>query len=146
MKKCILLLLCVFLIKPVAGQIDQSQLYQNKIKNFTRMRNAGWAMAGVGGGFATAGGVLLISLPDGYWNDDYNNDQVDESGQDIGEVIQVLTGVVFLGVGVGLMAGGITMGSISSGKIKKYQGKLDNLSIGIICTPNKQGFSLVYRF
>ncbi len=126
------------------GQKDYKQLYEKKIHSFTHMRSEGWTMTGIGGGLAAAGTMLLITLPDSYWRyDDYDNSY---EGDDYEYTRQAVGGIVCLGVGIGLLAGGITMGSIASHKVGSYQKKLDNLSVGVICAPNRQGLMLTYRF
>ena len=143
MKKLVLLLLAAMnmVMQPVIGQTDSKQLYEEKIQHFAHMRNGGIAMAAVGSGLTIAGTVLLIALPDGYWYDDnvYYEDYVDYSFQAVG-------GIIMTGIGIGLIAGGITMASIGGHKISSYRQKLNNLSLGIICTPKRQGLTLTYRF
>ena len=67
----------------------------------------------------------------------YGNDPYDESDD-----VKAISGIICIGLGVGLLAGGITMGSIGSRKVKQYQQKLDNLSLGMIITPNRQGLTI----
>jgi len=128
------------------AQVENQQLYQRKVQSFSRLRNAGWTMTGFGAGLAVTGTILVASLPGGYWGYDdltyyYGDDPYNE-----GDDIQAFTGIICIGLGVGLLAGGITMGSIGSRKVKQYQKKLDNLSLGMIITPNRQGLTLTYRF
>ncbi len=144
MKQTLLFLLLVvcMISRPVMGQVEKRQLYEEKIQSFSHMRNGGIAMAAVGSGLTIAGTVLLVSIPDYYWDgyyDYYGDDYEDYSFQAVG-------GIIMLGVGIGLMAGGITMASIGGHKISQYRQKLNNLSLGVICTPKRQGLSLTYRF
>jgi len=132
----------LLVLNPVFGQKDYKHLYEHKVHTYNRMKHAGWTMTGIGSGFACAGTIMLASVPSDYWG---NNNSTDQT-ENIGDVFQALSGIICLSVGVGLMAGGITLGSIGSHKSKKYQQKLDNLSFGMICTPKRQGFSLTYRF
>ncbi len=145
MKKSILLLLIttVSLLHPLIGQDDPREIYEHKIQTYANMARAGWVMTGIGGGLTMAGSLLLASLPSSYWSDDYNTNS---TGNEFGDVIQALVGLVGVSVGVGLLAGGITLGSIGTHKVGSYKRKLDNLSLGLICTPNRQGFTLTYRF
>lgn len=127
--------------RPIMGQVEKRQLYEEKIQSFEHMRNGGIAMAAVGSGLAIAGTVMLVSIPGSYWDDTYyyTDDYEDYS-------IQAAGGIIMLGVGIGLLAGGITMASIGGHKISQYRQKLNNLSLGVICTPKRQGLSLTYRF
>jgi hypothetical protein len=148
MKKHFLLCFVAILmvINPIMGQNDYKQIYEKKIHSFSKMRNAGWTMTGVGGGLAFTGTVMLVSIPGSYWNNSYEYDSSNDVTDYNNDTFKAIGGIICIGVGIGLLAGGITMGSISSHKVRSYQKKLDNLSIGMICTPNRQGFSLVYRF
>ena len=74
---------------------------------------------------------------------DHDDDDSESAFDDgIDEVFQTFGGIVCLGVGIGLIAGGVTLGSIGSHKVGTYRKKLDNLSLGL----NKQGLTLTYKF
>lgn len=111
------------------------------------MRSGGYTMLGVGAGLATAGAIALATLPHDYWDD---NDEYDDDDGDFFDAfedgIQFTAGVCLLGVGVGLVAGGVTMSSIANHKIKLYQGKASDVSLNFNVAPNNQGIKLVYRF
>ena len=140
MKKSLLTFIVMLaVIIPAFSQVDQQQLYERKIRSFERMKNAGWVMTSVGGGLSTAGAILLIRA-------DHNSNDDEEWDSFFGDIFQVYAGAVILEVGIGLLAGGLTMGNIGAHKSKAYRKKLDNLSVGMICTPSQKGFSLVYRF
>ena len=135
---------------PVIGQSEYSatgqdkyrQLYKNKIITYTKMRRNGLVMTGFGAGSLIAGTVLLATIPSEYWNANYGYPIPNQDKYDL----QAAEGVIFLAVGIGLLAGGITLSSIGNYKVKSYRHKLDNLSLGVICAPNRQGLSLTYRF
>src|SRR5512133_1966844 len=141
MKKSLFLnLMSLVVILPLQAQRDEQSLYQHKIKIYSRMQAAGWTMTGIGGGLMVAGTVILASMPPEYWNpneDYYELENLDDE-------LRALGGYVCLGLGVGMLTGGIIMGSIGTRKVNFYRGKLDNLSITPVITPNVQGFSLVY--
>jgi hypothetical protein len=136
--------------EPVTGQIENSgtgqdkykQLYKNKIVTYTKMHRNGLIMTGFGGGSLIAGTVLLATIPSDYWNANYGYPIPNQDKYDL----QASEGVIFLTLGIGLLAGGITLSSIGSYKVKSYRHKLNNLSMGVICAPNRQGLSLTYRF
>jgi hypothetical protein len=143
MKKYVLLfVIAIGMIIPAKAQPDYKRVYESKIRTFSHMRNAGWIMTGIGGGATAAGALLLITIPDSFWDDNYDS-SYDDQGQ---AEIQMLGGIVCLTVGIALLAGGITMGSIGSHKVRAYKQKLNNLSVGVICDPNRQGLTLTYRF
>lgn len=118
----------------------QNNPYQRKIDRYGHMRSMGYTMLGVGGGFATTGLVILVKL----------DLKADDDNEDVGEVIddiaQYTTGVIFLGVGLGLVAGGVTMSSIANHKIKIYKGKAGELSMSMDVDPEVLGLRMVYRF
>jgi hypothetical protein len=138
MKKFILLILlgCMGL-----HAFCQSDIYQKKIEILTRMRAGGYVMLGAGSGLVTAGLVTLISLPNGYWDDDFEDGSYYDGKDIMSAAITCL-----LGVGVGLVAGGITMSSVSNRKLKLYQGKASDVSLNFNVLPDNQGIRLVYRF
>ncbi|MFO7368655.1 MAG: hypothetical protein R6X09_00105 [Bacteroidales bacterium] len=143
MNKLMLLLLALCCtILPGIAQDHYQQLYERKVETFTKVRNGGIVMTGIGAGLAMTGTVLLATLPSGYWEteDDYyyNEDEESSSSDDL----KAAFGILSIGIGVGLLAGGITMSSIGSRKIKYYQGKANTLSFGI----KSQGFTLTYKF
>lgn len=138
-----LLLLALFCtILPGIAQDHYQQLYERKVETFTKVRNGGYVMTGIGAGLAMTGTLLLATLPSDYWEtkDDYYYYEGEESNSS--DDIQAAFGILSIGVGVGLLAGGITMSSIGSRKIKYYQGKAGTLSFGM----TSQGFALTFKF
>jgi hypothetical protein len=127
----------------VAAQVDTA-FYDHKIASFNHLKNGGFMMTCVGSGLALVGTVLLIDLPSGYWSQDYTSSGTTED--DIGDVFEAVFGVIAVGLGVGLMAGGLTMAGIGARKASFYQEKRNSLKVGLILTPNRQGLTLTYRF
>jgi hypothetical protein len=144
-KTVILFVLTVFTLVPSIAQRDTQSLYEHKVKVYSKMSKTGWIMTGIGSGFAIGGAVALATVPKDFWYDD--NDYYDNvDGDHYAEGIQAVAGIISLGIGVGMLTGGIIMGSIGTRKMKSYKAKLDNLSFTPVVTPRVQGFSLVYRF
>jgi hypothetical protein len=129
-------------LNSATGQDKYRQLCKNKIITYTKMRRGGLIMTGFGGGSIIAGAALLASIPSAYWNTGNTYPIPNQDKYDL----QAAEGVIFLTLGIGLLAGGITLSSIGNYKVKSYRHKLDNLSLGVICAPNRQGLSLTYRF
>jgi hypothetical protein len=127
---------------PVSGQDKYRQLYKSKIITYTKMHRGGLVMTGFGTGSLIAGVALLASIPSEYWNTNNGYAVPNQDKYDL----QATEGALFLTLGVGLLAGGITLSSIGNYKVRSYRHKLDNLSMGVICAPNRQGLSLTYRF
>jgi hypothetical protein len=145
-KTVILFILTVFTLIPMQAQRDERSIYEHKIKVYSRTSKTGWIMTGIGSGFAIGGAVALATLPSDYWNQGEYDSDYDYYDEDLGDDLQFLGGCISIGLGVGLLAGGIVMGSIGTHKMKSYKAKLDNLSFAPIVTPRVQGFTLVYRF
>ncbi|HEX2394464.1 MAG TPA: hypothetical protein VHI78_03915 [Bacteroidales bacterium] len=145
MKKSVIVFFLSFAVLfPLCAQVERQSLYQHKVEVYTRMKNAGWTMTGFGGGLVVTGTIFIASLPGGYW--DYEDDLYYESNGPVEEDVKVFAGFTCIGLGIGLLAGGITMGSIGTHKVRQYKSKLDNLSIAPVITPNVQGLTLVLRF
>ncbi len=134
----------------VTGPLDNSgyeqdkyrQLYKSKVATYRKMNRGGLIMTGVGAGSIIGSVALLASIPDAYWNTGNGYPLPQQDKYDL----QATEGMILFAVGIGLLAGGITLSSIGGYKVKSYRHKLDNLSMGVICTPGKQGLSLSYRF
>jgi hypothetical protein len=146
MKKCVsIFLLTLAMLVPLCAQVDKQNLYQHKVEVYTKMKNAGWTMTGCGGALIVAGTMMVATLPDDYWYVEeqsyyqgYSNDESDD--------MKAFAGILSIGLGVGLVAGGITLASIGTHKVRQYQSKLNGLSLNPIISPDVQGLSLVYRF
>ncbi len=144
MKKNIglLFIFMVLALNSVMGQEEKNQFYKEKIYAYTRMHNMGLALTGFGGGSFLAGSILLATLPDSYWHNSSVNGIPDQQKYDQ----QAVQSMVFLSLGMGLLAGGLTMSHIAKKKATRFSKQLDNLSLGIVKVPGGQGLSLTYRF
>jgi hypothetical protein len=127
----------------VAAQADTA-FYDHKIASFNHLKNGGLVMTCVGSGLALVGTVLLMDLPSGYWSQDYTSSGTFE--EDTGDLIEAVFGIITVGLGVGLLAGGLTMTGIASRKASFYKEKRNSLKVGLMLTPNRQGLTLTYRF
>jgi len=118
----------------LSAQMDQKKyLYEGKIEKFRKMRNKGIALTVSGIGLSAIGTGLLISS------------QSDHNTEDDAS-LKFLYGVCAAEIGVDMIIGGIIFSAVGARKIKQYKKKLNNLSMGIIYTPEKLGISLTYRF
>ena len=52
----------------------------------------------------------------------------------------------FFPLGMGLLAGGLTMSHIAKKKARSFRKQLDNISLGVVKVPGGQALSLTYRF
>jgi len=136
------LIFMVLAVSLVMGQEEDWQLYKDKILIYTKKQNVGFTLIGIGGGSLLAGSLLLATLPKSYWDQNYGYIKPNQEKYDQ----QAIQGMVFLSLGMGLLAGGLTMSHLAKRKANSYRKQLNNLSIGIVNVPRGQGLSLTYRF
>jgi hypothetical protein len=144
MKKTIglFLIFSVLALNAVTGQESDRQLYKDKLHTYQRMHNVGLTLSGIGGGSFLAGSLLLGTLPKSYWEStpgyaDPNQHKYDQ---------QAVQSMIFLSLGVGLLAGGLTMSHLGKRKATIYRQQLDHISLGVVSVPGGQGLSLTYHF
>jgi hypothetical protein len=142
MKKLLisLVMAAFFLGIPAMGQTDYKQIYERKIKSYSKMRNTGATLATIGGIFTIAGTALVATIPDLNYDDNgfsTNDDEV---------ALQATGGILCLAAGIDMLIAGIVVGSIGGHKCRDYKRKLNNVSMGVICTPKQQGLMLTLRF
>jgi len=139
------LIFMVIGLNSVLGQDEQKidkQFYREKLSSYSRMNNVGLTMKGIGGGSLIAGSVLIISLPESYWDTSYGTINGNQEKYDQ----QAVQGLIFLSVGVGLLASGLTLSHFAKKKARSYRNRLDNFSLGIVPVHGGQGLSLTYHF
>ncbi len=119
------------------GQTEE--FYQKKINHYRTERTAGMIMmisaapAGMLGTYWIVRGDRHLSSEDvwgGFWQGSF----------------EIVAGCIFVGIGIGLLAGGTVMNLIGNRKVNQYQEKLDGLKVGLYCTPKQAGLTLTYRF
>gem|GEM_PF-2461858 len=123
-----------FLINiPSVAQVDQRKyIYEGKIEKFRKIRNHGTVLTISGLGLAAVGTGLLISI-----QSDHNED--DNS-------LKFWYGICAAELGADMIIGGIILSMVGSHKIKQYRKKINNLSMGLIYTPERLGLSITYNF
>jgi hypothetical protein len=138
MKKYLFITLIAALVINISirAQMDQRQLYEHKIKTYIKTRNAGRVLTIAGVGVTVIGTGLLVS----YISDQVNYRTDSEYGP------KYYGGVYGTALGIDMIIGGVILNSVGSHKVRQYRSKLNNLSMGVIYTPEKQGISLVYKF
>jgi hypothetical protein len=138
----IFFLFMVLALNSVMGQEENKQIYKDKIYTYTKMHNMGLALTGFGGGSLLAGSILLGTLPDCYWDQSAANVNPDQKKYDQ----QAVQSMVFLSLGMGLLAGGLTMSHIAKKKVRSLSKQLNNVSLGVVKVPGGHAISLVYHF
>jgi len=92
-----------------------------------------------------AGGVGVYCLVN--FLDYANSDNYDDDYENEDEYMNYfMIGLIASTVGITMTTAGIVVGAIGGHKVKQYKRQMNSLSMGIICTPQKQGLSLTYRF
>jgi hypothetical protein len=138
MKKIIIIILLGIFTFPFLSQaqvIDQKKvLYQNKITSFTKMKHTGIGLT-IGGVLVSVAGIAILAGSD---YDPY--DYTSTSGED-----EWILGYLTTCVGIGATTGGIVLWSIGGSNVKKYQHKLNSVSLNVNPAP-RQMISLTYRF
>jgi hypothetical protein len=135
-------LLLGFINFSVTCQEDMKSRYQQKIEHYTRLRSAGSTMAIIGIG-ATIGGTVMLVDGASKYNKAY--DPYYSSSTTTGEM-EMYGGAIIMELGLDAIIGGIVLNSIGKHNIRKYNAKMQQLSLGINCRPNNKGLTLVYRF
>ncbi len=130
------LIFMVLAVNSVTGQEEDRQFYKDNIATYKSVQNMGLAISGIGGGSVLAGSILMISIPKSYWDTNSNlNTPQNQEAYDR----QLIQGMVFFSLGIGLVAGGLTMSNIAKKKATSYRKKLDNLSLGVVSVPGGTG-------
>ena len=119
--------------------LSQAQLYQLKVDNYTSMKRTGSTLAIVGIPCTIAGITLIIVGTD-------NVNKIADTSTGYKGIKQQVAGIVFSGVGMGMLVAGIVFGSIGNNKTKEYQIKRDALKINSDVTSKSIGLKLTYRF
>ena len=139
MKRIIVIFLLIVFALPcvVKGQEEKRFLYERKIISFAKMKQTGIGLT-FGGALLSIGGIAVMAnsnLGTGYI-DSYGNSR---------ETERWMLGYLALCLGVPTTAGGIVFWSIGGSKMKKYQEKLNSVSLNLNPSP-QQAISLSVRF
>jgi len=134
---CILIFFTTSLL--LSGQSDLQLKYQKKVSHYGQMKKMGSSLIVCGSVFVVTGTVLAVRAGNRLNSAEY-------FGSELKSFVALEVGVVFLVLGIAMDAAGITLNIIGNQKSKQYQNKLQNLKLGVICNPDMQGVSLVYRF
>jgi hypothetical protein len=131
----ILLLACTF---NAIGQntIDEKALYVMKSEKYRRMKNTGAVMMAVGGVMSVVGIVKMSNAE--YYTDIYGNQTSDDP--------QATTGALLFLIGAPVCGGGVVLTIIGSKSMKKYNQKLEGLSLNLKLAPNQSGMALTFKF
>lgn len=124
--------------------LSLNQVYQDKIKQYTKMKNTGIGL-GAGGAIITVVGIFLASNAD--WEQVENEDSMNSNNTTYNTTSgSGIAGVLCIIGGVSMGVTGIILGTIGSNNVKKYQNKLKKVSVNISYTQKQRGFTLAYRF
>lgn len=130
-----LLLLCSF--KGMSQIIsDEKALYVQKYEKFKRMRNTGIPMMIVGGVMSVVGISQMASAE--YTTDMYGNKTSDDPA--------AVRGAMLFLIGAPVCGTGTVLTIIGSSRMKKYNQKLEGLSLNLKTAPMQAGLALTYKF
>jgi len=137
MKTIVSILFILILSVSSFAQIDQQKAqYLLKIEKYTRMKNTGIGLT-VAGSVLTIAGIVILSNAN--WVEDSYGNYTTTDDNAVG-------GVVCLLGGMGGLGAGIPLAIIGSKNKKKYEAKLQSVSLRINANPQNTGIALVYRF
>lgn len=121
------------------GQIDNKQLYEQKVHSFTKMKRTGVSLT-VAGVASTILGIVMVSNAE--WETQSSSYGSSTTSNDPNAIV----GSLLIGAGVGLTVPGVILGVIGNNKSKEYNEKLQRLNVGINYKPNNKGLVFSYRF
>jgi hypothetical protein len=142
MKSTILMLLTILTFSTFISHAQQSgrELNELKLEKYTKMKKNGITLL-ISGGVCTIGGIVLLSnvdweeTSDGYGNTSYHSD---DSNAGLGMLLTL--------AGVALTTTGTVLALVGDHSKKKYQNRLNSVSIKPVFRHNQSGFLLTYRF
>lgn len=121
------------------GQIDNRQLYEQKVQSFTKMKRTGLSLT-VAGVASTIIGSVMVSNAE--WESQSSSTGTSVTSNDPNAIV----GSLLIGAGIGITVPGIILGTIGNNKSKEYNEKLQRLDVGINYKPNNKGLAISYRF
>jgi len=131
------LLLILFLCAVSKGAFCQNfylrEKYEDKIYSYQIMEKAGTHLA-IAGGLITAAGVFVLSNTSS--GPDVNNSNDSKK----------LLGVLLVGKGIPVTILGLVFRTVGINAQRKYERKIDRLSIGLLPTPKAGAITLTFRF
>jgi hypothetical protein len=135
----LLLLLSFFLFTVISSfaQHDPDKLfYFAKAEKYRRMKNAGTALA-VGGTVLTVVGLVTLA------NSTDSNGTMGSAASDVGDI--VIGAAVYL-MGLGSLGAGIPLWVVGAHNERKYNRKLEDISVKFHVAPQRSGLTFTYRF
>jgi hypothetical protein len=124
---------------PVKGQSDSLLFYESKVRDCTRMKNAGSVVITAGLVTAVVGTGMLVYNS----NVEYDTKRLSQSEEASARLAQ---GVAFCAAGGTTTLIGIILTGIGSKRCKQYLSRIQNLSMEVIYTPGHRSLRLSYRF
>jgi hypothetical protein len=135
----LLLLLSFFLFTVISSfaQHDPDKLfYFAKAEKYRRMKNAGTILTLGGTVLTTVGIVTLAKSTD-------SNGTLGSAASDVGDI--VIGAAVYL-MGLGSLGTGIPLWIVGAHNERKYNRKLEDISVKFHVTPQRSGLTFTYRF
>jgi hypothetical protein len=134
-----ILILVLISIQAFSQTNSDKALYEQKIIKYTRMKRTGTVLTIAGGVLTTVGVVILSNSSYSTVSNGYGYSETHTEGNPGLGVLCFITGTGGLGAGIPLMI-------VGSKAKRKYEDKLQSLSLKLNVNPNHKGFALTYRF
>ncbi len=134
----LLLLLSFFLFTVISSfaQHDPDKLlYFAKAEKYRRMKNAGTALT-IGGSVLAIVGIVTIA----------NNGTAGSTAAKVENVDNVLIGAAVYLMGLGSLGAGIPLWIVGAHSERKYNRKLEDISVKFHVDPQRSGLTFTYRF
>ena len=112
--------------------------YYNKVEKYRKMKNTGTFLTVVGGALSVIGIVIVANSSIETIDDGYSTKTIIH-GHPYGGLAMAVLGHAALGTGIPLLI-------IGNSNNKKYQRKLDQLTVSFKSNPQTSGLTLAYHF
>jgi len=139
MKPIAIVALLLIISSNIHAQVNRDKLfYAEKIEKYRRMKNTGRVLTFTGGalmviGIATAANASTRTVSNGYSTQTYTDGHAEQAA------LEILLGTAALGAGIPLW----TVGAHTQ---RKYEWRLQTVTLQPYSMPQHRGFSLCYRF
>ena len=133
MKLLLLLFFFLFTVISSFAQHDPDKLfYFAKAEKYRRMKNTGTVLTVAGSVLTVVGIVTLVNNADPYGTTSNEDD--------------ILAGAAAYLIGLGSLGAGIPLWIVGAHNERKYNRKLEDISVKFLVAPQRSGLTFTYRF
>lgn len=139
--KFVFILSCLFLtaVSSYAQFSNEKLFYAQKSEKYKRMKGTGTLLTVLGGVAFVAGIATLSNSSITYTSNGYGQQTQQTTGNPGAGAVELLLGMGGLGAGIPIWI-------VGSHNYKKYENKLNSVTLNFKVSPNKAGIILAYRF